>query len=241
MNDREKATLGLGLLGLGVLVFMNRKTLSSIATAAIDIVNDEIFLLTIPRSARPYADVIKQVAQETGIDPFLIVALGDQETRWGTLHGAGGTTGPSIIGADGTGHGLMQIDSGTWGAWLAANDWEDPYTNIRKGTEIFLADLDYFASKGLSGDAQIQAALAAYNHGPDNVWRNVSKNLSPDTGTTGGNYASSVWTSFVTMSTAFAAAVTTPAPSPSPDDQLSGWQDAGAARRRRGGSGQGQV
>jgi soluble lytic murein transglycosylase-like protein len=234
MNDRDKTALGLGLLGLGVLVFMNRKTLSSIASAAIDIVNDEIFSLSIPRAARPYADVIKQVAQETGVDPFLIVALGDQETRWGTIYGANGTTGPSIIGADGTGHGLMQIDSGTWGAWLDANDWEDPYTNIKKGAEIFLEDLDYFAQRGLSGDAQILAALAAYNHGPDNVWHNVSKNLSPDTGTTHGNYASTVWTSFVAMSTAFAAAVS------SPSDQLGGWQDAGAARRR-GGSGKGQV
>lgn len=211
MKDQTKILLGIGALGLGVLVFMKRKAISDLAVAAIDAANDAIFRAVIPARAEPYADVIKQVAAETGIDPFIIVALGDRETRWGTVRGAGGTTGPSIIGADGTGHGLMQIDSGTWGDWIAANDWADPYTNVKKGVSIFSTDLDYFASKGLAGEDQIRAALAAYNHGPSAVWRAYQAALDAgeepdfDHGTTGGDYSSSVWDTFTGYGNAFAA------------------------------------
>ena len=173
MTDTQKLLLGAGLLGLGVLLFMKRKDISELASAALDSANDELFKLSLPSTAQPYADVIKQVAAETGMDPFILAALGDRETGWGTVRGSGGTTGTSIIGADGTGHGLMQIDSGTWGDWIAANNWQDPYTNVKKGAEILSSDMDYFANKGVEGDDQVQAALAAYNHGPGNVWANI--------------------------------------------------------------------
>lgn len=208
-KNRTALYLG-GAIALGAILFMKRKALSDLASTALDAVNDAVFRAAIPSRAEPYTDVIRQVASETGIDPFLIVALGDQETRWGTARGSGGTTGPSIIGIDGTGHGLMQIDSGTWSAWLEENDWTDPYTNVKKGAEIFSSDLDYFASKGLSGEDQILAALAAYNHGPKNVWKTIQNTPEGevpnyDHGTTGGNYGASVWGMFQNFSNAFAA------------------------------------
>jgi membrane-bound lytic murein transglycosylase MltF len=205
VDDRTKTYLTIGALGLGVLAFMKRKDLSDLASAALTEINDAIFRQVIPARAEPYADVIKQVASESGIDPFIIVALGDQETRWGTVKGYEGTTGPSIIGADGTGHGLMQIDSGTWGDWLATNDWTDPLTNVRKGVSIFSTDLDYFASKGLEGDERTRAALAAYNHGPSNVWANIQAGRDVDYRTTGGNYSQRVWDAFQNFSTSFAS------------------------------------
>ena len=223
MTDSEKkALLGFGLLSLGVLLFMKRKTLSSVAQSALDSVNDAIFQAVIPSSAQPYSDVIKQVAQETGVDPFLIAALGDRETRWGSIRGLNGSTGPSIIGADGTGHGLMQIDSGTWGDWIAANDWADPYTNVKKGVEVFAGDLDFFSAKGLSGDDLTRAALAAYNHGPGNVWANIQAGRDPDAGSTGGNYSSDVFSRASTMVAAFLTSTG------SPTTAVAGWWDAGA-------------
>lgn len=204
MNDTQKLLLGLGVIGIGVLLFMKRKDISELASAALDSANDELFKLSLPSTAQPYADVIKQVASETGMDPFILAALGDRETSWGTARGSGGTTGTSIIGADGTGHGLMQIDSGTWGDWIAANNWQDPYTNVKKGAEILSSDMDYFANKGVEGDDQVQAALAAYNHGPGNVWGNIQAGLPLDTGTAGGNYSSDVWSRFQNWAGSFA-------------------------------------
>ncbi len=101
----------------------------------------------------------------------------------------------------------MQIDSRTWGDWLASHDWTDPYTNVRKGAEILASDMDYFAARGLEGDEQVQAALAAYNHGPGNVWANIEAGLSPDWETTGGNYASDVWARFQNWAGNFAVSL----------------------------------
>jgi hypothetical protein len=227
MTKSEKVLLGLGLLGLGVILFLKRRAISDLATSALDAVNDAVFRASIPGAAAPYADVIKQVAKEKGVDPFLISALGWRETRWGTVRGQGGSTGPSIIGSDGTGHGLMQIDSGTWGSWIDSHDWADPYTNVSKGVDIYLQGLDYFTSRGLEGDMATQAALAAYNHGPQSVWKNIQAGLSPDTGTTGGNYASDVWATIQNWAGSFASSVG----AGGEGEQMAGWQDSGGFRQ----------
>src|SRR3972149_2829483 len=87
----------------------------------------------------------------------------------------------------------LELDAGTGSPWLGSHDWTDPYTNVRKGAEILSSNMDYFANQGLEGDEQVQAALAAYNHGPGNVWANIEAGLSPDVGTAGGDYAADVW------------------------------------------------
>lgn len=202
MKDSEKLLLGAGILGLGVLIFMNRKTLSQVATTALDAANDELFKLAIPSEAGPYVEIIKQASSDEGVDPFITVAIGYRESHWGALLNP---PGPAGTGDAGHGHGLMQIDDRTWGDWLGEYDWTDPYTNVQKGLEIYNQNLNYFTGKGLSGDAAIQAALAAYNHGPGNVWKNIQDGLSPDTGTTGGNYASDVWSRFQTYTGSFLA------------------------------------
>ena len=193
MNYAQKIALfGFGLLSAGVLLFMRRKSLSTLATSAIDEANDIYFQLAIPNEAGPYARVIKQVAAETGIDPFVITAIGMRETGWGTSRYLD-QPGPAGRGDNGHGHGLMQIDDRTWASWLGSHDWADPYTNISKGAEIYSANLDYFVNRGLTGDLLARAALAAYNHGPGNVWQNIQAGRDPDVGTASGNYSAAVW------------------------------------------------
>ena len=200
MKDSAKIGIGIAALAIGALAFFGRKTLSAMATSALDAVNDALFRASIPAAARTYADEIKQVAQEKGVDPFILTSLGWRETRWGTIRGLNGTTGPSIIGADGTGYGLMQIDSGTWGDGLAVNDWTDPYTNISKGADVFNDALAKAQARGLDGDAALLAALGAYNHGPKAIGNVVAAVASgsdlfaaADLNTTQGNYASDVY------------------------------------------------
>jgi hypothetical protein len=58
-------------------------------------------------------------------------------------------------------------------------------------------------AEGLEGDVAVQAALGAYNHGPRAI-SNVVLGGSADTGTTGGNYASDVFSTYATLSNGFA-------------------------------------
>src|SRR3972149_2829488 len=116
MTDKQKILIGLSLLGLGILFFMKRREISDLASAALDSANDELFRLSLPSSAQPYASIIKRVSSETGMDPFILAAIGERESRWGNaLH----PRGPAGTGDNGYGHGLMQIDSRTWSSMRA--------------------------------------------------------------------------------------------------------------------------
>jgi len=189
----DPITAGAAIVG-GFLLFAKKK-LSDLAQAAINDVNAAFFNASIPSEAQQYADIIKQVSQEQSVDPFVIVALGEQESKWGTATGYQGTTGPSIIGTDQHGRGLMQLDDRTWGDWVNAYDWTDPYTNVSKGAQVFAQALSYFQKKGLQGDTAIQAALAAYNAGPGTVWNAIQAGESPDSATATGDYATTVYAS----------------------------------------------
>jgi len=189
MDRKTAAIIGFGLLGVGAVIYMTRRRqLSAVGQSAVD--RADLFSLAIPSEAAPYAAIILQVAEETGVDPFVIAAIGQRESRWGLALDANG------LGDSGHGHGIMQIDDRTWGSWLASNDWADPYVNVRKGAEIMGQNLDYFAGKGLTGNELIAAAAAGYNHGPGAVWRNVVATGNPDDGPGGptahGNYGGSV-------------------------------------------------
>lgn len=179
--------------GVAVVAFLKRKTISDIGGSMLDAANAAVFSYALPSEARPYADVIKRVASEAGVDPFVLAALGQQESRWGQ---ALSPVGPGGTGDAGHGHGIMQIDDRTWGAWLNANDWTDPYTNVSKGADILNSNISYFTGKGLTGDALMSAALAAYNGGPGRVWQAIQAGQPVDSVTTGWNgstgYSSSV-------------------------------------------------
>lgn len=48
-----------------------------------DAAQEQIFRSIIPASALPFADVILRVAREEGVDPLVLVAVGQRESRWG--------------------------------------------------------------------------------------------------------------------------------------------------------------
>jgi hypothetical protein len=142
--------------------------------------------------AARYADIINRVAAEMLADGrphaiapdrfvLLIAGVGDRETRWGAIRGKSGTTGAGIVGFDGHGRGLMQIDD----RYHALARWDDPETNIRAGAAILLANLDHYG-----GDEP--PALAAYNCGLHGVDRALSEGLGVDAYTTGRDYSRDV-------------------------------------------------
>lgn len=143
------------------------------------------------------ADAIIQVAQETGVSPALIYAIGNRESGWGKFLDS------NMTGDNGHGHGYMQIDDRTWGSWLDSNDWKDPYNNISFAiSNVFLPQRDQIANDlgwpdpttdpPSTQDDLDRAAVVAYNHGVSGLVKNVNNGSDWDTGTTGGNYSSDV-------------------------------------------------
>lgn len=157
-----------------------------IGSAAFDAAKKSIFLVSIPSEARQYADIILRVAKEQGVDPMIIVALGQHESRWGQALDNDGK------GDNGHGHGIMQIDDRSHLAWLDSHNWRDPYTNVTYGAQVFKQAYSYMGQKGLTGDKQLEAAIAAYNAGPGTVWGAIAKGLPPDAVTYTKHYANDV-------------------------------------------------
>jgi soluble lytic murein transglycosylase-like protein len=194
MTDNEKKILfGFGLLGLGVLLFMSRKKLGELATAALDEVNSAIFTASLPSAARPYSDLVRQVAREQSIDPLLLVALVQREDpSWN----------PNIVSYDG-GYGLTQITSDT--SWIESGDPFEPHRNLTRGAQMLNDELQFFASKFPDDPAlATQYALAAYNRGRTRVWAGAQRGEPPDTGTTDA-YASGTWALYQARIAAFSA------------------------------------
>ncbi len=213
--------VALGGAILAYLTYWKRGAIVTLGTSALETGKELYFKWSISDQAQDYSDIILRVAKETGVDPFLIAALGDRESRWGQ---ALSPKGPGGTGDYGHGRGLMQVDDRSWAAWLAANNWKDPYTNVRKGAEILKAKLAFFQSRSkvkgytdgvnvsitssaarfgvpagnypdprpLTGDALTEAGLAAYNTGEGNVLMALACGKSPDTTTANGNYSSDV-------------------------------------------------
>lgn len=109
----------------------------------------------IPAGVR-YRQEIFQAARAQGLDPLLLAAVAAQETG-----GPGCDLGANVAGADGTGHGVFQIDSGTWEPWLAAHhQGMNVAENAAKAAEILRDDLT-----ATGGD--VRRALHRYNAGSD--------------------------------------------------------------------------
>jgi hypothetical protein len=85
------------------------------------------------------------VGQEKGIDPYLLAAVASRESRFGTALDSSGR------GDNGRGHGIMQIDIGSFPTWIATHDWRDPLTNIRKGADVLLGKLKELSGTGSFG------------------------------------------------------------------------------------------
>lgn len=213
---------GLGLLAWAIF---GRKQLMSYTGTVVRRGQEALFEWALPSEAKRLAPIFLQVADEQKVDAFLLAAIAMRESRAGTVLPASG------LGADGTGHGIMQIDSGSHAQWLATHDWRDPYTNITKGAEVLREALNYFEARPktptvnvpvgsyannhgvpagtypdprpLSGLALWAAALAAYNTGPLNTLRAISAGRPPDTTTTGGAYGSNALNDAIALAATF--------------------------------------
>lgn len=195
MDRKLAALLGFGVLTAGVVIYMTRRRqLTSAGQASLEPSNDSAFRSVLSSAAQPYADIVKQVAQEQSIDPLLLVALVEREDPWWD---------PNIVSGDG-GHGLTQITSDR--AWIASADWADPYTNLTRGAQMLGDELSFFLGK-FPDDPELgtRYALAAYNRGRTRVWQTAQALGDPDTGTT-NNYASGVWNKYQALTTGFLVA-----------------------------------
>lgn len=156
---------GAGAGGVAYLLFRNRVGLNMIADQIVQAGRETMFAWSLPDNAQPYAEIILDVAKQKKLDPFLIAAIGQKESRWGDAlrpPGPGGTgdwtarnwtTENGVLYAmppdgQGWGRGLMQLDW-WWYRKDFANglDWADPYENIAKGADRLVDAVKYFSSK----------------------------------------------------------------------------------------------
>jgi len=103
-------------------------------------------------SAVPYGSTIHAAAQKYGVDPALVAAVMETESRFHA-------NARSPVGA----RGLMQLMPRT-GRWLGARNLNDPDQNIDAGVKY----LKYLQNRF---DGNLNKAIAAYNAGEGNVRR----------------------------------------------------------------------
>jgi hypothetical protein len=135
---------------------------------------DLLFNMCLPARAQPYSDMILQVARETGVDPYILFAIGDRESNWGTQlrwgtgdwtarPGAawGRTPGATVVNtlpagwSPGTVSAPFAIpaDGLGWGRGLMQLDlqnsigvnWQDPLSNIRAAAKLYQKSLAFFS------------------------------------------------------------------------------------------------
>jgi soluble lytic murein transglycosylase-like protein len=141
-------------------------------------------------TSRVYKPLIEDAARDFGFQPSLIAGLGSRESNWGLILSPPGSTGK---GDRGHGHGLMQIDDGTFRTWIATGKWKDAKENIRKGCEILADNRRFFEGMlGASGSLLVRATVAAYNAGPGNVKSAIRNGRDVDSVTTGRDYSKDV-------------------------------------------------
>ncbi len=124
----------LGAAGaLGLLVFTRRKEIAMLSGRVVKFGQEAFFSAALPAKGRPFANILLRVGEEQGVDPFLLAAIVQRESDWD----------PNVLGDSGHGHGLSQIDDRSFGPWLAANNWRDPYTNLTKGAQVLKSKLNF--------------------------------------------------------------------------------------------------
>jgi soluble lytic murein transglycosylase-like protein len=103
-------------------------------------------------NAVPFGDIIHEKAQKYDVDPALVAAVMETESRFKT-------NARSQVGA----RGLMQLMPRT-GRWLGARNLYDPNQNVDAGTKY----LSYLTQRF---DGNLKKTIAAYNAGEGNVRR----------------------------------------------------------------------
>lgn len=142
----------------------------------------------------PYAGIIQTVCEQKSFPPCFAYAvawgetIGGQVSGWLSLTYGQKITAATVISPD-QGHGIFQLTS----SWPLG--WDDPFTNTCYAVAHFLRPaLDYFAGKGHGGDALVDIVADAFNEGSGTVDSFLTRGVSPDRGTTGGDYGKNVVT-----------------------------------------------
>jgi LysM repeat protein len=126
----------------------------------------------LPEPFDEWADHIYNAADKYNLDASLIASLIWCESA-----------GKNIVGKNGHGYGLMQIDDRRHKAWLKANeDGLNPASNIDFGVSVLRKNIDYFKGK-------ISAGIAAYDCGIDLVEESLIVGKDVDFFTTDRNYS----------------------------------------------------
>lgn len=126
----------------------------------------------LPEPFDEWADHIYNAADKYRLDASLIASLIWCESA-----------GKNIIGKNGHGHGLMQIDDRRYKEWLKANEGGlNPASNIDFGVSILRKNIDYFRGK-------LSAGIAAYDCGIDLVEESLVVGKDVDFFTTDKNYS----------------------------------------------------
>jgi hypothetical protein len=128
--------------------------------------------LNLPEPFDEWADHIYNAADKYRLDASLIASVIWCESA-----------GKNIVGKNGHGYGLMQIDDRRYKQWLKANDeGMTPATNIDFGVSILRKNIDYFRGK-------LSAGIAAYDCGIDLVEETLVVGKDVDFFTTDKNYS----------------------------------------------------
>lgn len=145
---RRRRFVALGTVAVLIGVFVG----ALVASGAFD---DALKELTLPLQ---HEDVIRQQADEKGVDAALIAAVIYSESKFSDQTSSAGARGLMQI----TPEAAQYIEKQSGGTTFKLSDLSDPELNIRYGTFLLRELLDRY-------DGDEAAALAAYNAGPGNA------------------------------------------------------------------------
>lgn len=93
------------------------------------------------------------------------------------------------------GYGYIQVDTGSFPAFISSGDWKDPLKCYRMAIAILEGKRKYLLQHFpvITGDSLAHYITAAYNCGEGHEAKAVTRELDPDAYTTGHNYSSQVW------------------------------------------------
>ena len=122
-----------------------------------------------------------EAAQTFNFPVALLIAIASRETNM-----------RNIIGDNGHGHGIMQIDDRSFPDFTSSPRAKDPRQNILKGGEVLNGKRRFLSNKGVSGDLLMRGSVAAYNGGESRVFTAIKEGRNVDSVTTNRNYSADV-------------------------------------------------
>jgi soluble lytic murein transglycosylase-like protein len=131
---------------------------------------------TLPDRYAEWLQFVNAAAQTHTVEPALIFGIMAVESN-----------GFNVIGDQGHGRGLMQIDDRAFPEWIAANNGGlDPESNIMQGAKVLRANIDAF-------DGDVRTGVSAFNAGQGGARKGLTLFGDSDHFTTGGNYSVKVF------------------------------------------------